>query len=132
MGRWTDATLGETLGPIEFRMTPKLHRRYLDGVHNTLLEHEEVIDPSVAGNFAIGIIGSRYPGPIIHSHQELRYFAPVRVGDVLTGTGTLSLKEMRRDKAYVAVDCDFLRDGEPVWWARMTCIWPEVHLRGET
>ena len=132
MGRWTDATLGETFGPIEFRMTPKLHRRYLDGVHNSLPEHEDVIDPSVAGNFAIGIIGARYPGPIIHSHQELRYFAPVRVGDVVVGTGTLSLKEMRRDKAYVAVDCDFVRDGEPVWWAHMTCIWPEVHLRGET
>lgn len=132
MGRWSAATLGEQFGPLELRMTPKLHRRYLDGVRNAIPEHDELIDPSIAGNFAIGIIGSRYPGPIIHSHQELRYFAPVRVGDVLVGTGTLSLKEMRRDKAYVAVDCDFLRDEEPVWWARMTCIWPEVHLRGET
>lgn len=131
MGRWTDATLGEAFGPIEFRMTPKLHRRYLGGVHNELPEHADVIDPSVAGNFAIGIIGSRYPGPIIHSHQQLKYFAPVHIGDVVVGNGVLSLKEMRRDKAYVAVDCDFMRDAEPVWWARMTCIWPEVHLRGE-
>ena len=23
-------------------------------------------------------------------------------------------------------------DGEGVWWARMTCIWPEVHLREGT
>ena len=96
-----------------------------------ILTHGDVIDPTVAGNFAIGIIGSKYPGPIIHSHQDLKFFAPVRVGDVLTGTGTLSLKEMRRDKAYVAVDCDFKRGDELVWWARMTCIWPEVHLRGE-
>lgn len=132
MGRWNDAFVGEEFGPIEFRMTEKLHRRYIDGVHNEAEEHEELIDPSVAGNFAIGIIGSRYPGPIIHSHQELKYFAPVRVGDTVVGTGVLSFKEMRRDKAYVAVDCDFRRGDERVWWARMTCIWPEVHLRGET
>lgn len=131
MGRWTDATLGEMFGPLEFRMTPKLHRRYIEGVHNDVAEHEDIIDPSVAGNFAIGIIGSKYPGPIIHSHQEVAFYAPVRVGDVLTGTGTLSLKEMRRDKAYVAVDCEFKRGDELVWTAVMTCIWPEVHLRGE-
>lgn len=129
MGRWSDAYVGEQFGPIEFRLTPGLHRRYAEGVHNDDLD--EVVDPTVAGNFAIGVIGSRYPGPIIHSHQELKFFAPVRVGDVLAGTGTLSLKEMRRGKAYVAVDCDFMRDGERVWWARMTCVWPEVHLRGE-
>jgi acyl dehydratase len=129
MGRWTDAFVGETFGPLTFEMTPELHRRYADGVHNTSLG--EVIDPTVAGNFAIRVIGSRYPGPIIHSHQDLRFYAPVRVGDTIMGTGTLSLKEMRRGKAYVAVDCDFTRDGEPVWRARMTCVWPEVHLRGE-
>ena len=132
MGRWTDATLGETFGPTEFRMTEKLHRRYVDGVRNEASEHAELIDPSVAGNFAIGLIGSRYPGPIVHSHQALRYYLPVRVGETIVGTGVLSLKEMRRDKAYVAVDCDFHRGDERVWWARMTCIWPEVHLRGET
>jgi len=131
MGRWTEATLGEQFGPIEFRMTEKLHRRYIDGVHNEHSFHDDVIDPTVAGNFAIGIIGSKYPGPIIHSHQDLKFFAPVRVGDTVIGTGALSLKEMRRDKAYVAVDCDFRVGDEPVWWARMTCIWPEVHLRGE-
>jgi hypothetical protein len=131
MGRWTDATLGEEFGPIEFRLSENLHRRYLGGVHNELAEHADLIDPTVAGNFAIGIIGSKYPGPIIHSHQELKFFAPVRVGDTVIGTGTMSLKETRRDKAYVAVDCDFHRDGELVWQARMTCIWPEVHLRGE-
>lgn len=132
MGRWTDATLGERFGPMEFRLTEKLHRRYIDGVHNELPEHADVVDPSVAGNFAIGLIGARYPGPIIHSHQELRHYAPVRVGETVVATGSLSVKESRRGKAYVAVDCDFHRDGDRVWWARMTCIWPEVHLRGET
>lgn len=131
MGRWTDATLGEEFGPLEFRLSEKLHRRYIDGVHNELREHGELVDPTVAGNFAIGLLGSRYPGPIIHSHQDLRFHAPVRVGETVVGTGRLSLKETRRDKAYVAVDCEFRRDGELVWEARMTCIWPEVHLRGE-
>jgi hypothetical protein len=131
MGRWTDATLAETFGPIEFRMTDKLHQRYVHGVHNTQPVHSAVVDPTVAGNFAIGLIGSKYPGPIIHSHQELAFFARVHVGDVVVGTGTLSLKEMRRDKAYVAVDCEFRRGDELVWTATMTCIWPEVHLRGE-
>lgn len=131
MGRWTDAFVGEEFGPMEFRLTEKLHRRYVDGTSNMLTEHVDLIDPSVAGNFAIYVLGNRYPGPIIHSHQELGFFAPVRVGETVFGTGTLSLKEMRRDKAYVAIDCDFLRDGDRVWWARMTCIWPEVHLRGE-
>ena len=131
MGRWTDATLGEEFGPIEFRLSEKLHRRYIDGVHNERPEHAEFVDPTVAGNFAIGIIGSKYAGPIIHSHQELKFFSPVRVGETVVGTGKLSLKEMRREKAYVAVDCEFHREGELVWQARMTCIWPEVHLRGE-
>ena len=131
MGRWTDAYVGEEFGPQEFRLTEKLHRRYVDGAHNELPEHAELIDPSVAGNFAIYVLGARYPGPIIHTHQELKYFAPVRVGDTVFGRGVLSMKEMRRDKAYVAIDCDFERNGERVWFARMTCIWPEVHLRGE-
>jgi hypothetical protein len=131
MGRWTDAHLGEEFGPQEFGLTEKLHRRYIDGTRNELPEHADIVDPSVAGNFAIYVLGARYPGPIIHSHQELKYFAPVRVGETVIAKGVLSLKEMRRDKAYVAIDCDFERDGDLVWQARMTCIWPEVHLRGE-
>jgi hypothetical protein len=131
MGRWTDVQLGESIGPMEVRLSEKLHRRYIDSAHNELSEHIDLIDPSVAGNFAIFVLGSKYPGPIIHSHQELRYFAPVKVGETLDATGVVSLKETRRDKAYVAIDCDFLRGDERVWWARMTCIWPEVHLRGE-
>lgn len=116
---------------MEFRLTEKLHRRYIDGTRNELPEHADVIDPSVAGNFAIYVLGARYPGPIIHSHQELRYFAPARVGDTVVGTGVLTLKETRRDKAYVAIECDFKRGDELVWKALMTCVWPEVHLRGE-
>jgi acyl dehydratase len=131
VGRWTDAFVGEEFGPLEFRLTEKLHRRYIDGVGNAAAEHADFVDPTVAGNFAIAVIGSRYPGPIIHSHQDLEFFAPVRVGETVVGTGVLSRKEMRRDKAYVAIDCDFLRGDERVWWARMTCIWPEVHLRRE-
>jgi acyl dehydratase len=131
MGRWSDAFVGEEFGPQEFYLSEKLHRRYVDGTHNEQPAHEEFVDPSVAGNFAIYVLGARYPGPIIHTHQELRYFAPVRVGETVVGTGVLGLKEMRRDKAYVAIDCDFKRDDELVWQARMTCIWPEVHLRDE-
>lgn len=131
MGRWTDAYVGEEFGPQEFHLTEKLHRRYVDGTNNELPEHGALVDPSVAGNFAIYVLGARYPGPIIHTHQELEYFAPVRVGETVIGRGVLSLKEMRREKAYVAIDCDFERDGRRVWFARMTCIWPEVHLRGE-
>lgn len=131
MGRWSEATLGERFGPIEFRLTEKLHRRYVDGVHNERPEHDALIDPTVAGNFAIGLLGSRYPGPIIHSHQALAFHAPVRVGETVVGTGELVVKEMRRDKAYVAIACEFRRLDELVWTATMTCIWPEVHLRGE-
>lgn len=131
MARWSEATLGERFGPIEFRLTEKLHRRYVDGVHNERPEHGELVDPTVAGNFAIGLLGSKYPGPIIHSHQELSFRAPVRVGETVVGTGELVTREMRRDKAYVAIACEFRRDDELVWTATMTCIWPEVHLRGE-
>jgi hypothetical protein len=133
MGRWTDATVGESFGPQRYELTERLHRRFLDGVRNERPEHDAVVDPTVAGNFAIYLLGSRYPGPVIHSHQDLRFHAPVRVGDVVVATGALSLKEMRRGKAYVAIDCDFVREADDaaVWWARMTCVWPEVHLRGE-
>ena len=131
MGRWSDAFVGEEFGPQEFHLSEKLHRRYIDGTHNEEAVHGEVFDPSVAGNFAIYVLGARYPGPIIHTHQELRYFAPAHVGETVVATGVLALKEMRRDKAYVAIECDFKREDELVWQARMTCIWPEVHLRGE-
>lgn len=131
MGRWSDAYIGEDFGPREFHMSEKLHRRYIDGVHNGQPVHADVVDPSVAGNFAISILGARYPGPIIHTHQELKYFGRVRVGSSVVGRGVLSMKEMRREKAYVAIDCEFQCEDALVWWARMTCIWPEVHLRGE-
>lgn len=133
MGRYSDAFVGETFGPQEFHLSEKLHRRYIDGAHNTQEVHADVVDPSVAGNFAIFVLGARYPGPIIHTHQELEYFSPVKVGETVVATGELVLKEMRREKAYVAIDCGFRRKdgGELVWKAKMTCIWPEVHLRGE-
>jgi len=131
MARWTDAYVGEEFGPMEFELSEKLHRRYIDGAHNERPEHERFVDPSIAGNFAIFVLGQRYPGPIIHTHQELAFMAPVRVGSTVVGRGVLCLKEMRRDKAYVAIDCEFACDGERVWTAKMTCIWPEVHLRGE-
>lgn len=129
--RWALAEAGERFGPQEYPLTSDLHRRFVEGSGNALPVHDELVDPTVAGNFAIYLLGSRYPGPIVHTHQELRFFAPVRVGETVVATGELSRKELRREKAYVAIDCDFHRDGERVWWARMTCIWPEVHLRGE-
>ena len=116
---------------MEFRLSEKLQRRYIDGTKNDVAAHEKYFDPSVAGNFAIYLLGERYPGPIIHSHQELRYFAPVPVGKTVVANGVLTLKELRRDKAYVAIDCDFSVGDTLVWQAKMTCIWPEVHLRGE-
>ncbi len=131
MGRWSDAFIGEEFGPIDFELSADVHRRYIGAVANDLDVHHDIVDPTVAGNFAIFVLGRRYPGPIIHTHQELRFFAAVRVGESVTATGVLTLKEMRRGKAYVAIDCDFERDRVRVWQARMTCIWPEVHLRGE-
>jgi hypothetical protein len=131
VGRWSDARLGEAFGPLEFLLTREFHRRFVEGTRNELEAHDELVDPTVAGNLAIYLLGSRYPGPIIHSHQELELFGPVRIGETVVATGTLSMKETRRGKSYVAIDCDFERDGGRVWWARMTCIWPEVHLRGE-
>lgn len=129
--RWDLAEAGERFGPREYRLTAELHRRFVEGSGNALSVHDDLVDPTAAGNLSIYLLGSRYPGPIVHTHQALRFFAPVRVGETLVATGELSRKEMRRGKAYVAIDCDFHRDGERVWWARMTCIWPEVHLRGE-
>lgn len=133
MGRWEDATLGERFGPLDLTISPELHDRWVRGARNERPEVRDVVEPSAAGNLSISVIGSRYPGPIIHTHQDLAFYGTVKVGDTVVGTGTLSLKETRRGKAYVAVDCDFTRraDGERVWWARMTCVWPEVHL-GET
>lgn len=131
MGRWEDAYLGEWFGPQVYELTEELHRRFVEGAGNELAVHRELVDPTVAGNLAIRLLGSRYPGPIVHTHQELEFFAPVRVGETVVATGELTRKVMRRGKAYVAIDCDFTREAEPVWWARMTCIWPEIHLRGE-
>lgn len=131
MGRWTDVFVGAEIGPLEFPLTEELCRRFVEGSGNALEVHRELADPTIAGNLAIYVLGSRYPGPIIHSHQELKFFAPVRIGETVTGRGTITRKELRRDKAYVAIDCDLAVGAEPVWWARMTCVWPEVHLRGE-
>jgi hypothetical protein len=131
VGRWSEAFVGEGFGPQEFYLSEKLHRRYIDGAHNEQPVHADVVDPSVAGNFSIFILGARYPGPIIHTHQELAFFEPVRVGSTVVGSGVLAMKQMRRDKAYVAIDCEFRCEDRLVWTAKMTCIWPEVHLRGE-
>lgn len=132
MGRWSEAELGEEFGPQSYHLSEKLHRRFVEGSGNEQGMHDEIVDPTVAGNFAIYLLGDRYPGPIIHTHQELRFFGPVRVGQTVVGRGVISRKEMRRGKAYIAIDCEFQCEDELVWWARMTCIWPEVHLRGET
>ena len=44
MGRWTDAHVGEEFGPMDFPLTEKLHRRYIDGARNEVPEHAELIE----------------------------------------------------------------------------------------
>lgn len=131
MGRWTEVTLGEEIGPLRFEITPAFNARFIGATGNDLPIHAAVADPTIAGNLAISLLGSRYPGPIIHSHQEIRCAGTVPVGTTVTATGRVSMKQMRRGKAYVAIDCEFDGGAGPVWFARMTCVWPEVHLRGE-
>lgn len=134
MGRWTDVVVGERIGPVPFVCDERFVSRFVRGAGNELEVHRELVDPTIAGNLAIFLlVHHRYPGPIIHSHQDLRFHAPVPVGETVLGTGEVTLKQMRRDKAYVAVDCLFRRASDDVlaWEARMTCVWPEVHLRGE-
>lgn len=131
--RWAEAAVGDELGPIEFPLIGELQERFTRGSRNELPVHREIVDPSIAGNLAIRLLGSRYPGSIIHSHQDLAFHAAVRVGETLIGTGRIVLKEMRRGKAYVACECEFRRPaGDLAWWARLVCVWPEVHLRAGT
>ena len=87
----------------------------------------------VSSNPNKGIEAERILGvPVLRVSLALPEIQAASVeGEKVVATGTLSLKELRREKAYVAIDCDFMRGEERVWWARMTCIWPEVHLRGE-
>lgn len=128
--RWFVAAVGDELGPDEFSLTRELQERFTGGSRNELPVHREIVDPSIAGNLAIRLLGSRYPGSIIHSHQDLAFHTTVRVGETLVGTGRIVLKEMRRAKAYVACECEFRRPGgELAWSGRLVCVWPEVHLR---
>lgn len=132
MGRWTEAEVGSELGPREFHLSEEAHDGYLESLHDHHV-HDGVVDPSVAGNLVFELLDDHYPGPVVHSHQEFRFHKPVQIGETVVGSGTVTRKETRRGRAYIAVECEFRRKdtGEVVWWARTTCVWPEVYQYGE-
>ncbi|MCX7630315.1 MAG: MaoC/PaaZ C-terminal domain-containing protein, partial [Geminicoccaceae bacterium] len=76
------------------------------------------------------LLGNRLPGPgTIYLAQELRFHRPVRIGDVVTASVTVT--EKRPDKRIVVFDCRVTNQrGEVVLTGTAEVIAPKDKLRG--
>ena len=77
------------------------------------------------------VLGTKLPGPgSIYMSQTLRWVAPVRPGDLLTATATIT--EIVAEKGRVVLETVVTRDGEPVLTGEALVMPPPAALEAPT
>lgn len=132
---WDLLRVGETFGPYRYLV----RREVVDALRAAVGDGEltevdgEPVAPAMVLTFPfLQLIESKYEPPpgVIHAEQEFDLFAPVRIGAVLTCTGTLTAMFLRRDRRYYEVSAEAVDErGVLVARSRTTGVYPSVDLR---
>jgi len=107
---WATLTVGETFGPFRYDVTRERVEAYraVTGDHEVELVDGEAVAPSTLLTFPmLLLVEDKYrprPGGI-HARQVIDLLAPLRVGAVLSVTGTLTEMRLKRGRRYFTVEC---------------------------
>jgi len=112
--RYEAVEAGQRLGPIQYRVDPELVRGQLravgqpvpvfltDPAIDTLL-----IEPSLYARNYIRLLRADFMVEgVIHSRSELALKRPARAGQLLTVTGRVAEKYLRRGRPYVVIESE--------------------------
>lgn len=132
---WDLLRVGEKFGPYRYEVQPEI----VDALRAAIGDDEltqvdgEAVAPAMLLTFPfLQLIEAKYEPPpgVIHAEQEFDLCAPVRVGAVLTCTGTLTAMFLRRDRRYYTVTSEAADDrGVLVARSRTTAVYPQIDLR---
>jgi len=74
---------------------------------------ERIAHGMLSASFISTVLGTKMPGPgAIYLSQTLKFKAPVKIGDTVTATGTISAVNRERKRATIACVCTV--EGNPV------------------
>jgi len=132
---WDQMRVGQTFGPFGYVVRPEVVESLRSAIGDEeLVEVDgEAVAPAMLLTFPfLQLIEAKYEPPpgVIHAGQEFDLYAPVRVGAVLTCTGTITDMSRRRNRRYYSVASEAVDDrGVLVARSRTTAVYPEVDLR---
>jgi len=132
---WDRMRVGESFGPYRYVVRPEVAEALRDAVGDQELTQVdgEAVAPAMLLTFPfLQLIEAKYEPPpgVIHAGQEFDLCAPVRVGAVLTCTGTITEMSLRRDRRYFSVSSEAVDErGVLVARSRSTAVYPEIDLR---
>ncbi len=107
---YEDISVGLPLGPLRYRVSPELVRANLAAVGQPVPAcYEEsghlMIEPGLYVRHGIRLLRDRFrTAGVIHARAEVNLQRPARAGQVLTVTGRVADKYVRRDRRYVVVE----------------------------
>ncbi len=74
---------------------------------------ERIAHGMLGAGFISAVLGTKLPGPgAIYLSQSLKFKAPVKIGDTVTATGTITALDRNRRRATIATVCTV--EGKPV------------------
>jgi acyl dehydratase len=132
---WDLLRVGETFGPYRYEVRPDVVDAYRTAIGDEEIDtiDGETVAPAMLLTFPfLQMIEAKYEPPpgVIHAEQEFDLCAPVRVGAVLTCTGTLTAMFLRRDRRYYTVTSEAADERDVlVARSRTTAVYPEIDLR---
>ncbi|MBN2239593.1 MAG: MaoC family dehydratase N-terminal domain-containing protein [Dehalococcoidales bacterium] len=131
--KWTfELEPGESAEPLEFTVTPDFNRQYLEAVedyHPRYTEETEsgppMVHPALFINYSNITRSPSFSLPTgmsaVHSHEELEYINPGRVGETFRVTWEIIDVYEKRDKRYQVKNVLVAKkDGTPILRRKIT------------
>jgi hypothetical protein len=134
---WDLLRAGETFGPYRYEVAPEVVDAFRAAIKDEEITYDDGVPvaPAMLLTFPfLQMIEAKYEPPpgVIHAEQEFDLCAPLRVGAVLTCTGTITAKFFRRDRRYYTVTSAAVDErGVLVARSRTTAVYPQLDLRSE-
>ena len=112
--RYEAVEAGQRLGPIRYRVDPELVRGQLQAVGQPVpvfltdpATDTPLIEPSLYARNYIRLLRADYSVEgVIHARSEFQLKGPARAGQLLTVTGRVAAKYLRRGRQYVVIESE--------------------------